>query len=83
MNDFLTSYASYDEGYEAGKQAAAEQIFKDFEKVLYYNVDWIASISYDTFEDLKEKYGVSNLNLIPKASQLSGKDINVPTKGEG
>lgn len=48
----------YKEGYEAGKRAIVEQIFADLEHLLIYDIDWIASISYSQFAELKEKYGV-------------------------
>lgn len=59
MNNWLTNAialeAKYDEGYEAGKQATAEQIFADIDK-LHIHV----SNEYEAraYEELKKKYGV-------------------------
>lgn len=61
MNDFLTAYSSYEEGYEAGKQAAAKQIFDILDEV----DDILDRCAHDNGEmivralkELKEKYGV-------------------------
>lgn len=58
LTETIAKETAYEEGYEAGKQSAAEQIFADLEHLLIYNVDWIASISYSQFADLKKKYEV-------------------------
>ena len=34
LTDAITRETAYDEGYEAGKQAAAEQIFTDLSDIL-------------------------------------------------
>lgn len=55
MNDFLTMQASYEEGYDAGKQAAAEQIFEDLDKLhLHVSNEYEAR----AYKELKKKYGV-------------------------
>lgn len=59
MNNWLTNAialeAKYDEGYEAGKQATAEQIFADIDKLhLHVSNEYEAR----AYEELKKKYGV-------------------------
>lgn len=59
MNNWLTNAialeAKYDEGYEAGKQAAAEQIFADLDRLhLHVSNEYEAR----AYEELKKKYGV-------------------------
>lgn len=55
LTDAIALEARYDEGFEAGKKAAAEQIFADIDK-LHLHV----SNEYETraYEELKQKYGV-------------------------
>lgn len=55
LTDAIALEAKYDEGYEAGKQAAAEQIFADLDR-LHLHV----SNKYEAraYEELKKKYGV-------------------------
>jgi hypothetical protein len=55
INDTIARETAFDEGYEAGKQAAVEQIFADIDK-LYLHV----SNEYEAraYEELKKKYGV-------------------------
>ena len=61
MNDFLTVEASYEEGYDAGKQAAAENIIDEIE-TLAYAVGERSTIQIfhirQKLDELKEKYGV-------------------------
>lgn len=59
MNNWLTDAialeAKYDEGYKAGKQAAAEQIFADLDRLhLHVSNEYEAR----AYEELKKKYGV-------------------------
>ena len=55
INDTIAREAAYDEGYEAGKQAAAEQIFADIDKLhLHVSNEYEAR----AYEELKKKYGV-------------------------
>lgn len=59
MNNWLTDAvaleAKYDEGYEAGKQAVAEQIFADLDRLhLHVSNEYEAR----AYEELKKKYGV-------------------------
>lgn len=59
MSNWLTNAialeAKYDEGYEAGKQAAAEQIFRDIDGLSLH-----VSNEYEAraYEELKRKYGI-------------------------
>jgi hypothetical protein len=59
MNNWLAEAiakeTAYDEGYEAGKQATAEQIFKDIDK-LHLHVSNVYEAR--AYEELKKKYGV-------------------------
>lgn len=57
MNDFIAMEASYEEGYDAGKQAAAEQIFADLEEASICSRGGIVLNPWDIAK-LKEKYGV-------------------------
>jgi hypothetical protein len=55
LMDVIAKEAKYDEGYEAGKQAAAEQIFADIDKLhLHVSNEYEAR----AYEELKKKYGV-------------------------
>jgi hypothetical protein len=53
--DAIAQEAKYDEGYAAGKQAAAEQIFADIDKLHLHVSNEYEARSY---EELKKKYGV-------------------------
>jgi hypothetical protein len=56
LADAIAKETAYDEGYEAGKQAAAEQIFKDIDKLhLHVSNEYEAR----AYEELKKKYGVN------------------------
>ena len=54
MNDFLTAYASYDEGYEAGKLAVLDEIDDILDRCAHDNGEMIVR----ALKELKEKYGV-------------------------
>ena len=54
MNDFLTSYASYDEGYEAGKRAVLDDIDDILDTCAWDNGEMIVR----ALKELKERYGV-------------------------
>ena len=55
INDTIARETAFDAGYEAGKQAAAEQIFKDIDKLhLHVSNEYEAR----AYEELKKKYGV-------------------------
>jgi hypothetical protein len=56
INDAIARETAYDEGYEAGKQAAAEQIFEDLVSLGGCSRGILLN-SWDIAE-LKEKYGV-------------------------
>ena len=58
INDAIARESAYAEGYEAGKQAAAKQIFEDLDKILSFTSFHIACISAGRFRELKKKYGV-------------------------
>ena len=69
INDTIAREAAYDEGYSAGKQAAAEEIFTDIEKALdkhftklNYTDGTCTFVFHRDLEielaDLKKKYGV-------------------------
>jgi hypothetical protein len=55
LTDAIAKEAKYDEGYEAGKQAAAEQIFADIDKLHLHVSNECEARAY---EELKKKYGV-------------------------
>ena len=55
LNDTIARETAFNEGYEAGKQAAAEQIFADIDKLhLHVSNEYEAR----AYEELKKKYGV-------------------------
>lgn len=55
LTDAIALEAKYDEGYEAGEQATAEQIFADIDKLhLHVSNEYEAR----AYEELKKKYGV-------------------------
>ena len=68
MSNWLTEAialeAKYDEGYEAGKQAAAEQIFADIERAMRSSKTTLVGQQFyhvvleNYIEELKNKYGV-------------------------
>ena len=56
LQETIALEAKYDEGYEAGKQAAAEQIFADIDKLhLHVSNEYEAR----AYEELKKKYNVT------------------------
>lgn len=55
LTDAIALEAKYDEGYEAGKQAAAEQIFADLDRLHLHVANEYEARAY---EELKKKYGV-------------------------
>ena len=59
INETIARETAYDEGYEAGKQAAAEQIFADLEEfhaVGNYREFYV--LTEESVNKLKKKYGV-------------------------
>lgn len=55
LTETIARETAYEEGYEAGKQAAAEQIFEDIDKLhLHVSNEYEAR----AYAELKEKYGV-------------------------
>ena len=68
MSNWLTNSialeAKYDEGYEAGKQAAAEQIFADIEsamrlsKTTHVGQQFYGLVLETCVNNIKKKYGV-------------------------
>ena len=55
INDTIARETAFDEGYEAGKQAATEQIFADIDKLhLHISNEYEAR----AYKELKKKYGV-------------------------
>lgn len=55
INEAIARETAYTEGYEAGKQAAAEQIFADLDRLhLHVSNEYEAR----AYEELKKKYGV-------------------------
>lgn len=65
LTDAIALEAKYDEGYEAGKQTAAEQIFADLSDILRRSkTTLIGQQFYNSVLDiyiteLKKKYGVN------------------------
>ena len=62
INETIARETAYDEGYEAGKQAAAEQIFADLEEfhaVGNYREFYV--LTEESVNKLKKKYGVEQL----------------------
>ena len=55
INDTIVRETAFDGGYEAGKQAAAEQIFADIDKLHLHVANEYEARAY---EELKKKYGV-------------------------
>ena len=55
LNDTIAREAAYDEGYSAGKQAAAEEIFAAIDK-MHLHVSNIYEVR--AYEELKKTYGV-------------------------
>jgi hypothetical protein len=55
LADAIAKETAYDEGYEAGKQATAEQIFADIDRLHLHVSNEYEARSY---EELKKKYGV-------------------------
>ena len=55
INDTIAREVAYTDGYEAGKQAAAEQIFADIDKLHLHVANEYEARAY---EELKKKYGV-------------------------
>lgn len=56
LTDAIALEAKYEEGYEAGKAAAAEQIFADIDRLhLHVSNEYEAR----AYEELKKKYGVN------------------------
>lgn len=49
--------AAYEEGYKAGKQAAAEQLFADLEKVGGFEGGQLILFAHE-YKEIKKKHGV-------------------------
>ena len=64
LTEAIARESAYDEGYEAGKQAAAEQIFADLSDILRRSKTTIigqqfyCSVLDSYVAELKKKYGV-------------------------
>jgi hypothetical protein len=59
INDTIARETAFDEGYEAGKQAAAEQIFADLEEFhAVGNYSEFYVLTEESIKKLKKKYGV-------------------------
>ena len=58
LTDVIARETAYDEGYEAGKQATAEQIFAELEHASKYWKGYVSSDVGKTIAELKKKYGV-------------------------
>ena len=55
INDTIARETAFNEGFDAGKQAAAEQIFADIDKLhLHVSNEYEAR----AYEELKRKYGI-------------------------
>ena len=55
LNSTIELEVAYTEGYRTGKQAAAEQIFADIDKLHLHVANEYEARAY---EELKKKYGV-------------------------
>ena len=62
LTEAIARESAYDEGYEAGKQAAAEQLFTELEREVIENSDaWCYKPKdelLDQVAEFKKKYGV-------------------------
>ena len=64
LTDAIAFEAKYDEGYEAGKQAAAEQIFSELESALrlskttHVGQQFYGLVLETYVNNIKKKYGV-------------------------
>ena len=64
LTDAIALEAKYDEGYEAGKQAAAEQIFADIEsamrlsKTTHVGQQFYGLVLETCINNIKKKHGV-------------------------
>lgn len=59
LTDVIARETAYDNGYEAGKQAAAEQIFADLEEFhCVGDYKEVYCLLEDSVAKLKKKYGV-------------------------
>lgn len=57
INDAIARETAYSDGYEAGKQAAAEQIFADLEKIGGFNSGQLILFAHE-YKEIKKKYGI-------------------------
>ena len=64
LNDTIARETAYEEGYEAGKQAAAEQIFADIESALrlskttHVGQQFYGLVLETCINNIKKRYGV-------------------------
>lgn len=58
LAEAIAKETAYDEGYEAGKQAAAEQIFADLEKLGGFSSGQLILFAHE-YKEIKKKYGVN------------------------
>lgn len=72
LTDVIAKENAYDEGYEAGKQAATEQIFAELHELLYIRVEPEVTttgsiittspdglyLNYNDYTAIRKKYGV-------------------------
>ena len=64
LNDTIARETAYEEGYDAGKQAAAEEIFTDIESALrlskttHVGQQFYGLVLETCINNIKKKYGV-------------------------
>ena len=64
LTDAIALEAKYDEGYEAGKQAAAEQIFEAVESPLREWIQLYYNISVSTFDSIEMAKAVASESVL-------------------
>lgn len=57
LTEAIARESAYDEVYEAGKQAAAEQIFADLENIGGFDSGQLILFAHE-YKEIKKKYGV-------------------------
>ena len=60
LSEVIAREAKYDEGYEAGKQAAAEEIFERIESTLTQWIQLYYNISTSTFDSIEAAKAVAS-----------------------
>ncbi len=64
LTDAIAKENAYDEGYEAGKTAATEEIFENIENTLTQWIQLYYNISVSTFDSIEQAKAVASESVL-------------------